>query len=74
MVSEDIMFSPQEFYDYIKKNYKLDDVSSRLIFNILTYVKEQSFVDHEDFHRHLFDLLGGAFGVKEDEIRMCHFV
>ena len=72
-MSEDIMFSPQEFHDYITENYKLDDVSSRLIFNILTYVKEQSFVDREDVHRHLFNLLGGAFGVKEDEIRMCHF-
>jgi hypothetical protein len=56
------------------ENYKLDDVSSRLILNILTYIEEQAFVDHEVVHKHLFDLLNGAFGLSEDEIKICHFV
>ena len=71
---DDPMLNPQEFHKYIMENYKLDDVSSRLVLKILIYIEKQMFADQEDVYKHLSDLLDGAFGLSEDEIKMCHFV
>lgn len=60
----------QEFYDYLLKNFNLDGTSGRLVRNILEYVKAEDFVDAEDAHTHLDALLGGAFGLTEQEIKL----
>jgi len=65
--------SPDQFYDYIVENFNLDGASCRLIRNIITYVAEQSFVDHGDVHRHLAMLLDGTIGLTDKEIKKCRF-
>ena len=58
-----------EFYDYVVKNYVLDGTSSRLVRNIIEYVKDMDIVDEVDAHAHLESLLDGAFGIERHEIR-----
>jgi len=60
----------REFYDYIMENFNLDGTASRLVDNIITYVKDENFVDAEDAHTHLISLLGGAFGIEDSEIKL----
>ena len=60
----------REFYDYIIENFSLDGTTSRLVHNIIEYVKDQDFVDAEDAHAHLKSLLDGAFGIEGHEIRL----
>ena len=62
--------SEKEFYDYIMESFNLGGTSSRLVSNIIEYVKDQGFVDAEDAHAHLKSLLDGAFGIKENEIEL----
>lgn len=70
---EEDMLNPQEFYNHIIENYNLDGASSRLVRNIIEYVNLQGFVDQEDTHDHLFQLLDGAFGLEEKEVKQAHF-
>ena len=60
----------KEFYDYIMENFSLCGTSSRLVHNIIEYVKDQEFVDAADAHAHLKSLLDGAFGIEEREIKL----
>jgi len=60
----------REFYDYIQENFTLDGTASRLIDNILNYIKWQGFIDAEDAQAHLKALLDGALGIEEREIRL----
>ena len=59
----------REFYDYIQENFTLGGTASRLVHNIIEYVKDQKFTDAEDAHTHLKSLLDGAFGIEEHEIK-----
>jgi len=58
----------KEFYNYIMENYTLDGTATRLVKNIIEYIKVQDFVDTEDAQHYLKSLLDGAFGIKEHEI------
>jgi len=60
----------REFYDYILEKFNLDGTASRLVSNIIEYVKAQEFVNAEDAQRHLKSLLDGAFGIEEREIKL----
>ena len=60
----------REFYDYIIENYNLDGTSSRLVSNIIEYVKAQKFVKVEAVQRQLKSLLDGTFGMEEREIKL----
>jgi len=60
----------QEFYDYIIDNFNLGGTASRLVSNIVEYVKNQDFVEAEDAQHHLKSLLDGAFGIEEHEIKL----
>ena len=63
----------REFYDYIIDNFGLGGAASRLVHNIITYVDELGFTDQKDVHHHLTTLLGGAFGLDSQEIKLCDF-
>ena len=58
----------KEFHAYIISQYQLEDVSRKLVFNILNYVESQGFVDIEDNISHLYALLGDVFGLTQAEI------
>ena len=72
-MNDNPMYSAKEFSEYVTERYALDRTSSRLVDNILRYIDELGFVDQQDNHRHLSELLYGAFGIKKYEIKMCHF-
>ena len=58
----------QEFYHYLQENFTFDGTASRLVRNILEYIEAESFIDAEDARTHLWSLLGGAFGLTEQEL------
>ena len=60
----------REFYDYIQENFNLGGTASRLVYNIIQYVRNQEFVDAEDAQAHLKSLLDGAFGIVGREIKL----
>lgn len=60
----------REFYDYIQEHFNLGGTASRLISNILDYIKGQEFVDAEDAQVHLKSLFDGAFGIEEYQIKL----
>ena len=61
--------SEREFYDYIIENYNLDGAASRLVQNIIWYVKAHGFENKWESYAHLKFLLDGAFGIEEHEIK-----
>jgi hypothetical protein len=60
----------REFYDYIQENFNVGGTASRLIENILEYIKAEEFVDPDDAQCALMSLLDGAFGIEEHEIKL----
>ena len=60
----------RQFYDYIQEHFTLDGTSSRLVFNIIDFVKDGDYDDAETAHRELWHLLGGAFGLTEEEVKL----
>ena len=63
-----------EFYDYIIENFNLGGTASRLVSNIIEYIRDQEFIDAEDAQAHLKYLLDGAFGIEEREIKLYRAV
>ena len=60
----------REFYDYIQEKFNLDGTASRLVYNIIDFVKDGDYDDADSAHRELWHLLGGAFGLEEHEVEL----
>jgi hypothetical protein len=65
--------SKVEFYNYLTENFNLGGTAARLVNNILNYIEDQGMVDDEDNYMYLYALLDGAFGLEEEEMKMCRF-
>lgn len=61
----------EEFYNYILKNYNVSGEAARLINNILQFV-ELNYHEEEMQYSALCDLLDGAIGLSDHEIRKVY--
>lgn len=57
-----------ETMNYINENFNISAEASRLINNILCYVKTQD-MDEDEQHKTLFSLLDGTIGLSDSEIK-----
>ena len=61
-----------EFLDYISANFDISIEAYRLIGNIISYISK-NFLDEDDQYKVACELLDGAIGLSDNELRKISF-